>query len=154
MSIPITRPSFDEQEREMILKPLETGWVTQGPYVAEFERLFKEFTNGRYAVAVSNCTAALHLSLIALGVGCGDKVILPSFTYVASANAIEYTGAEVVFCDIDLRTFNINTKEIEELLVKGQEAFVSENLGMLYSLKKSLEKKNILKRFGNIIHMI
>ncbi len=109
MSIPITRPFFDEQEREMILKPLESGWITQGPYVAEFERLFKEFTNGRYAVAVSNCTAALHLSLIALGVGYGDKVILPSFTFVASANAIEYTGAEVVFCDIDLRTFNINT---------------------------------------------
>ena len=144
MSIPITRPSFDEQEREMILKPLETGWVTQGPYVAEFERLFHEFINGRNAVAVSNCTAALHLSLIALGVGCGDKVILPSFTYVASANAIEYTGAEVVFCDIDLKTFNINTKEIEELLSKDKDmkikALMPVNLfGLCADLTKIVE---------------
>ena len=118
MKIPITKPVFSECEKENIVKPLETGWVVQGPYVAEFEKIFAEFTGSRYAHATTSCTTALHLGLEALGIGRGDKVIVPSFTYVASANAVEYTGAEVVFCDIDLKTFNINELLIEEIIQK------------------------------------
>ena len=114
--IPITKAVFDESEKEAIIKPLESGWVVQGPYVREFEQLFAEFTGARYAKAVSNCTTALHLGLLALGIGPGDKVVVPSFTYVASANAVEYTGADVVFCDIDLLTFNIDTEHLAQLL--------------------------------------
>jgi len=116
MNIPITKAVFDDAEREAIIKPLETGWIVQGPNVAEFEKLFSQFTHAHYAKAVSNCTTALHLALVALGIGEGDKVIVPSFTYVASANAVEYTGAKVVFCDIDLRTFNIDVGHLEQLL--------------------------------------
>lgn len=116
MKIPITKAYFDEVEKAAIIKPLETGWVVQGPYVAEFERLFADFTGASYAQAASNCTTALHLGLEAMGIKTGDKVVVPAFTYVASANAVEYTGASVVFCDIDLETFNINIQQLETLL--------------------------------------
>src|SRR5688500_14396973 len=105
MNIPITKTMFDDAEREAILKPLETGWVVQGPYVAEFEKLFAQHAGLQYAKATSNCTTALHLGLLALNIKEGDKVVVPSFTYVASANAVEYTGASVVFCDVNLQNF-------------------------------------------------
>lgn len=111
-NIPITKAVFDEAEFTAIVKPLQTGWVVQGPYVKQFETMFAEYTGSRYAKAVSSCTTALHLALLALNLGPGDKVIVPSFTYVASANAVEYTGAEPVFCDIDLTTFNLDTRTL------------------------------------------
>ena len=116
MNIPITKPCFDDREKTAIGEVLDSGWVVQGPKVAKFEELFTDFTGTAHSRAVTSCTTALHLSLTALGVGRGDKVIVPSFTYIASANAVEYTGAEVVFCDIDLLTFNIDTVKAEELL--------------------------------------
>lgn len=118
MSIPITKPFIDNCEKEAVIKVLESGWLVQGKYVAEFEKLFSDFTNSRFAKATSNCTTALHLGLDAMGIGKGDRVIVPSFTYVASANAVEYTGAEVVFCDININTFNIDENKIEDLIVK------------------------------------
>ena len=81
-NIPITKPVFDDKEKEAIVKPFETGWVVQGPFVAEFENRFAEFTGARFARAVSNCTTALHLALDVSGIKSGDKVIVPSFTYV------------------------------------------------------------------------
>ena len=116
MNIPITKTVFDECEKESIVEPLETGWVVQGPNVARFQEMFAEFTGSRHAHATTSCTTALHLGLEALGIGRGDKVIVPSFTYIASANAVEYTGAEVIFCDIDLKTFNIDIRHLEEIL--------------------------------------
>ncbi len=120
MKIPITKTVFDGCEKESIVKPLETGWVVQGPNVAEFQEMFSEFTSAKYAHATTSCTTALHLGLEALRIGQGDKVIVPSFTYIASANAVEYTGAEVVFCDIDLRTFNIDESKLEDLIKKDK----------------------------------
>jgi dTDP-4-amino-4,6-dideoxygalactose transaminase len=116
MNIPITKTIFGDEEKEAIVKPLETGWVVQGPNVAKFQNMFADFTGSKYAHAASNCTTALHLGLEAMGITKGDKVIVPSFTYVASANAVEYTGAEVVFCDIDLKTFNIDETKLEEMI--------------------------------------
>ncbi|MDN5080237.1 DegT/DnrJ/EryC1/StrS family aminotransferase [Aliarcobacter butzleri] len=118
MNIPITKTIFGDEEKEAIVKPLETGWVVQGPNVAKFQTLFADFTGSKYAHASSNCTTALHLGLEAMSITRGDKVIVPSFTYVASANAVEYTGAEVVFCDIDLKTFNIDETKLEEIIKK------------------------------------
>jgi dTDP-4-amino-4,6-dideoxygalactose transaminase len=118
MNIPITKTIFGDEEKEAIVKPLETGWVVQGPNVAKFQNMFADFTGSKYAHAASNCTTALHLGLEAMGITKGDKVIVPSFTYVASANAVEYTGAEVVFCDIDLKTFNIDETKLEEIIKK------------------------------------
>lgn len=116
MNIPITKTIFGDEEKEAIVKPLETGWVVQGPNVAKFQNMFSEFTGAKFSHATTSCTTALHLGLEAMGITVGDKVIVPSFTYVASANSVEYTGAEVVFCDIDLKTFNIDETKLEELI--------------------------------------
>ncbi len=120
INIPITKIFFDNDEKETIIKPLETGWVVQGPFVHKFQDKFKEFTKSKHALATSNCTTALHLGLEAMGITKGDKVIVPSFTWVSSANAVEYTGAEVAFCDINLKTFNIDEKQIENLIKSDQ----------------------------------
>lgn len=116
LNIPITKTIFGDEEKEAIVKPLETGWVVQGPNVSKFQNMFADFTGSKFAHAASNCTTALHLGLEAMGITRGDKVIVPSFTYVASANSVEYTGAEVVFCDINLRTFNIDETKLEEFI--------------------------------------
>ena len=116
MNIPITKTIFGKEESVAIVKPLETGWVVQGPNVVKFQEMFTHFTGAKHAHATTNCTTALHLGLEAMGIGRGDKVIVPSFTYIASANAVEYTGAEVVFCDINLRTFNIDERQLETLI--------------------------------------
>ena len=111
-SIPITKPWMDEREEEAVLSVLRSGWLVQGPNVAEFENRFKTFAGVRHAVAVTSCTSALHLALLAAGIGPGDRVLVPSFTFLATANAVEYTGAEPVFVDVDPRTFNMDPREI------------------------------------------
>ncbi len=116
MYIPISKPYFDDEDKKGILEPLESGWVVQGPKVNVFEGKFANFTKSKFAIATSNCTTALHLGLVALGIQRGDKVIVPSFTYVASANAIEYIGAIPVFCDIDLTTFNIDIQQLIKII--------------------------------------
>src|SRR5438270_982882 len=116
MNIPIMKPFFGAAERELILKPLETGWVVQGPFVKQFEEKFSSFTGVPYCVATSSCTTALHIAVAALGLKPGDEVIVPAFTWVSTANVVEYMGAKPVFCDIDLRTFNIDPAAIERLI--------------------------------------
>ncbi len=116
MNIPITKPYFTERERELLLKPLETGWVVQGPYVSQFQDAFAAFTGSAYARATTNCTSALHLSLLALGIGRGDQVVVPSFTYVATANSVEAVGATPIFCDVDVRTFCMDPLKLEKIL--------------------------------------
>lgn len=120
-NIPITKPCFDERELELIAKPIESGWVVQGPYVAEFEKLFCGFTGCAHAVATSNCTTALHLGLEIFGVKPGDKVVVPALTYVACANVVDQLGAEVVFCDVDLNTFNLDPECLAAILQKDHE---------------------------------
>lgn len=111
--IPITRPCFGEKELKAVQCPIETGWVVQGPFVAEFERQFAEFTGAAFALATSSCTTALHTALVCLDVKPGDEVIVPAFTWVATPNVVEYMSARPVFCDIDLDTFNIDSTQIE-----------------------------------------
>jgi dTDP-4-amino-4,6-dideoxygalactose transaminase len=115
-NIPITKAILGDEEKAEIIKPLETGWIVQGPYVEKFQELFCEFTKSKHAHATTSCTTALHLGLEAMGIKNGDKVIVPSFTWVSSANAVEYTGAEVVFCDINLETFNIDETKLQNLI--------------------------------------
>jgi len=121
VKIPITKPYFDHRERELLLKPLESGWVVQGPYVGDFQHRFATFTGAAHALATSNCTTALHLSLIALGIGRGDKVVVPSFTYVATANSVEAVGAMPIFCDVDLRTFCMDSTGLEKILADDEQ---------------------------------
>ena len=116
MKIPITRPLFGDEERDALVKPLDTGWVVQGPYVKEFERKFAAFAGAPHAIATTSCTTALHLAVSALGLKPGDEVIVPAFTFIATPNVVEYTGATPVFCDVDLATFNIDASRIAALV--------------------------------------
>ena len=146
MKIPIAKPWFGEEERRAIQRPLETGWVVQGPYVAEFERKFAAFTGTAHAVAVSNCTTALHIAMTMMGVGPGDEVIVPAFTWVATPNAVEYLGGRAVFCDIDLPTFNIDVAKIEARITPRTVGIVAVHLfGLCADLDPILE---IAKRHG------
>lgn len=111
--IPIARTSLTEAEINSVLEPLRSGWLVQGPKVREFEEKWSEFTGAKHSVAVTSCTTALHLSLAALGFRPGDEAIVPAFTWISTANVVEHLGGKVVFCDIDLRTFNIDPSQIE-----------------------------------------
>jgi len=128
LKIPITKTYFDDKDLENIQKPLKSGWVVQGPFVKEFEKLFSEFVKSKYSVACSSCTTALHISLAALGIKEGDEVIVPAFTWVSTANAVEFTGAKPVFCDIDLRTFNIDVNQIEKKITDKTKAIIPVHL--------------------------
>lgn len=113
-TIPVARPYIGVEEEQAVVDVLRSGWVTQGPRVAEFEARFSEYIGCDYSVAVSSCTTALHLALLAVGVGPGDEVICPSLSFIATANAIAYTGATPIFSDIDLATYNLDPHCIEE----------------------------------------
>jgi perosamine synthetase len=116
MPIPITRPWFGEEEIRAVAQPLQSGWVVQGPLVEEFERRFAAFAGAAHAAAASSCTTALHLAVAALGLKPGDEVIVPAFTWVSTANVVEYMAARPVFCDVELRTFNLDVAGIEALV--------------------------------------
>ncbi|MEO8737783.1 MAG: DegT/DnrJ/EryC1/StrS family aminotransferase [Edaphobacter sp.] len=115
-TIPVARPYIGTEEEQAVIDVLRSGWVTQGLRVAEFEARFSRYIGCEHAVAVSSCTTALHLGLLALGIGAGDEVICPSLSFIATANAIVYTGAAPVFCDIDLETYNLDPARIEEAI--------------------------------------
>jgi perosamine synthetase len=117
-SIPITKVFNGEEELRAVQLPLESGWVTQGPYVQEFERKFSRYTGAPYSVATSSCTTALHIAVAAVGLKPGDEVIVPAFTWISTANVVEYMGARPVFCDIDLATFNIDPAAIGALVTE------------------------------------
>ncbi|MEK7860111.1 MAG: DegT/DnrJ/EryC1/StrS family aminotransferase [Chloroflexota bacterium] len=124
MSIPITKPSLGDEEARAPYDSIRSGWVTQGPRVAEFERAVAAYCGATQAIATTSCTTGLHLALHAIGVGPGDEVIVPSFTFIASANAILYTGATVVFCEIDPRTYNADPNDVERRITKRTKAIM------------------------------
>jgi dTDP-4-amino-4,6-dideoxygalactose transaminase len=124
-AIPLSRPVLASAEAEAVARVLQSGWVTQGPRVAEFEKTFAQVTEAPLACAVSNCTTALHLALKAGGVEAGDIVITVSMSFIATANAIRMCGAEPVFVDIDPDTLNISP----QLLQKTLEADFVQGLG-------------------------
>jgi dTDP-4-amino-4,6-dideoxygalactose transaminase len=113
MSIPITKPFLGPEEFAAVRRPLETGWLVQGPYVKEFEDKFGQFVGATHSVATTSCTTALHLAVAAMDLKPGDEVIVPAFTWVATANVVEYMGATPVFVDIELSTFNLDVERLE-----------------------------------------
>lgn len=128
MNIPITKTYFSESDFQNLIKPLQSGWIVQGPFVKEFEQKWSAFTGSEYSIAVSNCTTALTVSLYAAGIGQGDEVIVPSFTWIATANAVETLGAKPVFCDIDISSYNIDVNQIERLITPRTKAIIPVHL--------------------------
>jgi dTDP-4-amino-4,6-dideoxygalactose transaminase len=127
-TIPISLPSMGEEEWEALREPIFTGWITQGPKVGLFEKMFAERHQVKHAIAVSNCTTALHLALVALGVGPGDEVIVPAFTWVATANAVIYCGAKPVFVDVSPVTFNLDTQDLKKRITSKTKAIIPVHL--------------------------
>jgi dTDP-4-amino-4,6-dideoxygalactose transaminase len=111
--IPVMRPWLGNEEAEAAAEAVASGWIAQGPRVREFEEAFAAAIGTPHAVAVSSCTTALHLALIVTGVGPGDEVIVPSLSFIATANAVRYVGAQPVFADVDLATQNLGPETIK-----------------------------------------
>ena len=144
--IPVARPWMDEREADAARRAILSGWVTQGPEVAAFEREFAAAVGADHACAVSSCTTALHLALLSLGVRAGDEVITVSHSFIATANAIRYCGATPVFVDIDLATFNIDPALVEAAISPRTKAILAvHQLGMQCDLAALL---SVAKRRG------
>ncbi len=127
--IPVCEPMLAGNELEYITEAVKTGWISSsGKYVQEFEKKFAEYCDCKYGVAVCNGTVAIHLALAALGIGKGDEVIIPSFTMIATAFAVCYTGAVPVFVDADKYTWNIDVEKIEEKITNRTKAIIAVHL--------------------------
>lgn len=113
--IPIAEPEIGEEELKNVIKAVKSGWVSsKGPFIEKFERSFSSYINVKHGVATSNGTAALHLALVALGIGKGDKVLVPSLTFVSVTNTVTYTGAEPIFVDSHPEYWCMDPSKIEE----------------------------------------
>jgi dTDP-4-amino-4,6-dideoxygalactose transaminase len=136
----IAKPLLDEREVEAARRVILSGWVTQGPEVAAFEREFAAVVGAPHAVALSNCTTALHLALLAVGVGAGDEVITVSHSFIATANAVRYCGATPVFVDIAPGSFNIDSELIEAAITAKTRAILCvHQLGMPCDLARIVD---------------
>lgn len=128
MTIPLVRPQIGEAEKAAVIRILDSGMVVQGSEVAAFEEEFAGFVTGRCCVAVNSGTAALHLALLALGIGRGDEVVLPSFTFAASANVVRLVGAEPVFVDIEPASFCLDPDAVAEAVTTRTAAIMAVHL--------------------------
>jgi perosamine synthetase len=122
--IPIAKPYLTEEEAQAAYDTILSGWITQGPRVQEFEERFADYTGAKYAVAVSNCTTALHLAMIVSDIGPGDEVICPSMSYIATANAIRYVGATPVFAEVLRDSYNLDPDDCAARITSKTKAIV------------------------------
>jgi len=129
MKVPYFVPWINRDDKKSVVKALNQRWLTNGPILKKFEKKFQNFIGSKYSVGVSSATHALHLAIRSLNIGKGDKVIVPTFTFVATANAVKYCGAEPVFVDVDPYTFNISPKEIEKKITKKTKAIIPVHYG-------------------------
>jgi dTDP-4-amino-4,6-dideoxygalactose transaminase len=126
--IPIAVPSLGDEEWHALREPLLSGWLTQGPKVAAFEKRFAELHSAQHALAVTSCTTGLHLALLGAGVGPGDEVIVPAFTWVATANAVIYCGAKPIFADVSRDTYNIDVGDVVRRVTPRTKAIIAVHL--------------------------
>jgi dTDP-4-amino-4,6-dideoxygalactose transaminase len=122
--IPITKPHITEDEAQAAATAIRSGWIVQGPNVAAFEQAMASYVGARHAIATTNCTTALHLALVCSGAGPGDEVIVPSFTFIATANAVLHAAATPVFVDIDPRTYNMDPSLVEAAITPRTRAII------------------------------
>ena len=126
--IPIAQPLIGEEEKTAVINVLKSGMLASGPRTEEFEKKFAEYVGTKYAIATTSGTTALHLGLLALGITHGDEVILPAFSFIATANAPLFCDAIPVFCDVDPKTFNIDAEQIKKLITKKTKAIMPVHL--------------------------
>jgi dTDP-4-amino-4,6-dideoxygalactose transaminase len=124
IKVPIAKPIIGEEEIENVVEVLKSGMIAQGPKVMEFEEKFANWIGAKYGIATNSGTSALHVALLACGIGEGDEVITTPFTFIATGNAIVYTGATPVFADIDLDTYTIDPDKIEDLITDKTKAIL------------------------------
>jgi len=124
MKIPQSKPWIDEDEINEVVDTLRSGWLTMGPKTAKFEQLLAEYLGVKHVIVVNSCTAALHLSLVALGIGPGDEVITTTYTFAATADVILHVGAKPVFVDIETKTYNIDPEKIKEAITPRTKAIM------------------------------
>jgi perosamine synthetase len=122
--IALMKPYFDKDEIIEVQKVLESGWVSQGPKTKEFEENVSKYLSARYSIAVTNCTCALHLALLCLGIKKGDEVLVADYTYPATGHSVVYCGAKPIFVDIDPNTYNICPDEIRKKITKKTKAII------------------------------
>lgn len=127
--IPVMRPFLGEEEATAVADVVRSGWVAQGPRVAEFERAFAAHTGAEHAVATSSCTTALHLMLYLLGIGAGDEVVVPSFSFIATANVVRYCGATPVFADVAAESGNLTPESVAAALSPRSRAVLAVHQG-------------------------
>lgn len=150
-------PSLDNDEKKGILEVMDSGWYTEAKKTREFEKKFAEFTGSKYAISVTSGTTALYVGLKSLGIGKGDEVIVPDFTFVASPNSIEMTGAKPVLADIDKKNLNIDPAQIEKLISKKTKAIMPVDFNgrkIDISKMRELAKKNNLFLIEDACHAI
>jgi perosamine synthetase len=129
LRIPVFEPVLGEEELQNVTEAIRSGWISSlGAFIGEFERTFAEYCGARYGIAVANGTAALHLALAATGVGPGDEVIVPSLTFVATANAVRYCGATAVFAECDRATWNLDPADVAARVTGRTRAIVPVHL--------------------------
>jgi dTDP-4-amino-4,6-dideoxygalactose transaminase len=129
MKVPYFEPWITNDDKNNVLKSLENRWLTNGPFLSKFENNFKHYINSKYALGVGSATHALHLAMRALNIGPGDEVIVPTFTFAASANSVLYCGAKVVLVDIDPQTFTISINSIKKHISKKTKAIIPVHYG-------------------------
>lgn len=131
--IPFIKPYYDEEDFEAVKQTMQSGWVAQGPKCEEFEEAAAEYLNCKYTISVSNCTTALYLALMALGIGEGDEVIVPDFTFPATALAVLHTGAKPVLVDVCSDTYNISLDGLQKKVTIRTKAIIPVHLFGLYA---------------------
>mgnify|MGYP006422366807 FL=1 len=157
MKVPYFEPWITDNDKKNIMKALNQRWLTNGPFLSKFENKFQNYINSKHALGVGSATHALHLSNRALGIGPGDEVIVPTFTFVATANSVLYCGATVVLADIDPSTFNISLKSIKNLITKKTKAIIPVHYGgQSCDMDEimSIAKKNNLKVIEDCAHSL
>ena len=146
-NIPFFKPHISKDDKKIIMKSLDRDILTNGQITEEFEKKYAKYTKSRYAIAVSNATSALHLSLMSLGIKEGDEVIVPDLTFIATANSVLMVNATPVLVDVNLDDGNISTKSIEKSITKKTKAIIPVHLyGKscdMYNINKIAKKNNL-----------
>ena len=129
MQIPFHKPHITQKEIDNVIDIMRSGWLTMGPKTIEFENAFKKYIGSQFAISVNSATAALHLALNAVGVGNGDEVIIPTNTFIATAEAVVYSGAKPILCDVEENYHNLDINLIEQLITPRTKAIIPVHFG-------------------------